>query len=315
VLQARPHFTENCTKWVGAVTNEFGQAVPDRCQLQALSHWETMRLINDSVIMFIGDSTARRAALQLRTMLANTTFSDVMKEDGSYHSTVLGEVSDSSVGFSAMVMSLWYPHIADLADDLNNGSFSHWPFLRALNATSHYSPLHKWRSKRKIIVMHYSSWDLRHGLRIRRWYEDLPAFFDRFVGNLTHTMALVKHQYGVHMSRDMMLLRLPIAHGCEFGKVNKLPFQFGCNRSKTRVDPVNDRISELAHRMQKAVADAHPDVGMIDVFSWTRSQFGAGRNVCTPSDNKGIHFSTDEARQAYVQQVLFGVKLYSTGFT
>jgi hypothetical protein len=319
LLQARPNFTENCASWEGVTVNDSGQVVPRACQLQAQSHWDTMKIINDSVVLFIGDSTARRAGLQLRSFLANTSFSDVMHDDDSYHNTVFSEVSDPSVGFSSMIASLWYPHIADLAGSLSNSSefqsrtysqlFSHWPF--AYTANRHDAALTKWRNKRKIIVLHYSSWDMRHGLRVRYWYEHMPEFFGRFVGNLTNTISLVKHQPGVHMKRDTVLLRLPIAHGCEFSKSNKLAFRFGCNRPKSPVDPVNDQILELSHRMMKSVAEVHPDVGMIDVFSWTKSKTGAGRAPCTPTDNKGVHFSTDQARLAYVQQVLFGAKMYS----
>ncbi len=69
---------------------------------------------------------------------------------------------------------------------------------------------------------------------------------------------------------------------------------------------------EFQYNLTKRVfLEEHPDVGLIDVWKWTKAFNGVGRVPCTAGDTTGTHFARDEARFAYIQQILFATKLLS----
>jgi hypothetical protein len=328
LLQALPVFEEHCETWAGAANDDHGRPVLNSCQLRPQSHWEAMTLLNNSVVLFIGDSTARRAGIQLGTFLTNTSFADVMKDGEAYHSTVARTIDDPVSGFTGSVMSMWFPHVKDLhkvLDSTNPETFD-WPPRYSMSAAAHAGmKKESWKSLRKMIVLHYSTWDVRHFMNAKR----ATAGFSEAIATLSDSISLLKQQPYIDTDRDIIMLRLPIAQGCEFevrkGLDNNLTVSgtqqkwhpstsgspFECDSDKNR-DPINELVKGFGSEMRKMMVANHPDVGLIDVFSWTKAADGVGRHKCAPTDGKGTHFGTDEARLAYVHQALFGAKLYST---
>jgi hypothetical protein len=271
-----------------------------------MNHWEIMNLLNGTTVLFIGDSTARRTGLQLRTFLSNTSFEDISQEQKSLLPSVFGEVSYQSVNLSTYVMSQWFPQMyelnASLAQDGNN-----WIQNRLKESRLR---LDRWFGRRKLIVFHYSAWDVRRCIQRQG---GMP-YFQEVIDQLSDAITAIQHQPDVDAARDTVLVRLPIAHGCGFVPKNLLGTRYECsNGTRPMADPVNAMIHDFSIAMHDHLVKTHPEVGLIDVFSWTKAPKQPGRDRCAPTDERGIHFTSDASRIAYMQQVLFGARLYRCG--
>lgn len=292
-------WTEDCASWAGkAVDNGATHSQAKDCSLSALTPQETMRLLNGTVTMFIGDSTARRAGLQLSAFLQNSTFQDL--DQSEYHSTVTRHIEspDGSLGF--MLSSQWMPHVANFVKSVME--YDGQPWRENLKAIS------EWSTARKVFVLQWSTWDLKGYLSRKFLFDDVP---ENWVSAVSDAIKLLKSLNGVDPARDTILFRLPIAEDCAFSLYQKSNSAMSCDGVQG-LDPVNERLLSVIAPLQSRVAGDHPDVGLIDTFSWTVAEHGGvGRHKCAPADEKGTHFSTVGARMAYIQQVLHGIKLFS----
>jgi hypothetical protein len=311
VIQATPNFTDDCTEWQGATFNVQNEPVPADCRLTGMTRQEAMLFLNDSIVVFIGDSTSRRANLQLTAFLQGSDFGDVSQEDSTYHSTIVSRIDDHELQSSTLVMSLWNPYVVDLVRAMDKQS-PDWPTARfdSLGIPITHS---EWYGKRKLVVLHYSSWDVKH---VMMKLDDDPETqahgYAEFVQNVTKVLTRLHTESDIEVGRDIVLFRLPIAQDCVFGTRHNMKEKFLCNYRRN-LDPANDVIKKVSSMLHNAIVETNPQVGLIDVFSWTKAVGEPSRHHCAPSDDKGTHFATDIARLAYVQQVLFGAKAYSCG--
>jgi hypothetical protein len=266
------------------------------CDLAPTSLPSIAVFLNNSAVFFIGDSTARRAAKQLRAIATETPFSD-----GKHYFRTSVQVTTTSTPSSFSLIMDWLPKITNLEMSL-------------LNQTSEYyttdvftGNVSQWRDQRKLIVLQYSTWNLMTHFRDPDSSYTRGYYVSRFVSNVTRTLHLLKQAVGVDVDRDIILFRLPIAQGCAGRR------RVHCNET-TGEDAVNDYVGYTAVKLRAAIAASHPDVGLIDCFTWTRAPIGAvGRHPCAQADEKGTHFGTDDARAAYVYQVLHAARLFSCG--
>ncbi len=74
-------------------------------------------------------------------------------------------------------------------------------------------------------------------------------------------------------------------------------------------DTVNAMLADFQGELVSILGDGHPDVGLLDLLSWTWASDHFGRDVCTPADMGGTHFGADPPRLAFVQQVLYAAHL------
>jgi hypothetical protein len=293
-LESYPVFTEDCSEWEGrrvthARTRDFSAL---RCDLKVMSHAHIARLLNNSAVFFVGDSTSRRAARQLEATMLNSKFND-----GKARETRAALVRTAHAEF--LLVNHWLPKVDYLERSL----------LGASDATTvphvFTGPDGTWHDHRKLIVLHYSTWNLL-GV-FSEPYSDFSRqqAVPTFVTNVSRTLARVKVAEGVNPHRDVVVFRLPIAQGCS-GE-HRSP----CNETSGE-DAVNDVVAYTKDLMVSQLSTDHPDVALVDCFSWTRAPQGqVGRHKCAVADAKGTHFGTDVARMAYVHQVLHAAELFS----
>lgn len=103
-------FNAECTAW-SPKHAEVHNGDLESCDLRAYSPQEAATILNGSVVMFIGDSTARRAALQLKAHLLGTHFEDVAVGPGKHEDMEMrlqlgGAVTD--------IATMWLPMLAHL---------------------------------------------------------------------------------------------------------------------------------------------------------------------------------------------------------
>lgn len=151
-----------------------------------------------------------------------------------------------------------------------------------------------------------------------------PPLISWLCGNVSHAISLLKGHPAFDTRRDVILVRLPIGQGCH-GTTSSNWCQkpqgngFTVEKALTSKhpwfhmqDPVNSIANVTHHEMAARLRVDHPDVGLIDTFSWTFDG-NIGRHRCAPTDTKGTHFSTEFSRMAYVYQVLHGARLLGCG--
>jgi hypothetical protein len=293
-LESYPVFSDDCSSWKGRHVDVSPQ-LPS-CDLAPASLPAIATFLNNSAVFFMGDSTSRRAARQLRAILTESAFSD-----SKQHVRTSGHILTKSPPSNCSIIIDWLPKITNLEMSL-------------LNQTSEYyttdvltGNVSQWRDLRKLIVLHYSTWNLMTHFRDPDSSYTRGYYVSRFVSNITRTLTLLKQADGYDPNRDIILFRLPIAQGCAGRR------RVHCNET-TGDDAVNDYVAYTSLKLRAAITAAHPDVGLIDCFTWTRAPIGAvGRHKCALADEKGTHFGTDDARAAYVYQVLHAAKLFSCG--
>ena len=76
------------------------------CCMQELTPPQALHLLNGTHVVFVGDSTARRASRQLRCFLDGSRFVDT-----SDHRTSHGYVEDRSRGVAVNITSYWVPDL------------------------------------------------------------------------------------------------------------------------------------------------------------------------------------------------------------
>lgn len=267
---------------------------PFQCCVTPLSRMESLRLLNGSWVQFFGDSTARRAARQLTAFLSGSDFSDE-----AYHFSHTQAVTSFRSNIS--VTSHWFPLVNDLILELETGT--RWP-------THPVTSPHL--TSRTVNILAYSTHDLRgmwsvigaeHADAILHSEDSLNAIARR----IADAVSLFKQHPDLDLVNDILLLRLPIAQGCE---PTKSEYTNWCWPA-ARLDPVNLSVEKLHHRLLDAMHKEHPEVGLLDLLSWTWAPDKYDRAKCTPADDGGTHFATDTARMAYVQQVLHAIQLLS----
>ena len=124
---------------------------------------------------------------------------------------------------------------------------------------------------------------------------------------VAETITLFKRLREIKLGRDILLLRLPISHGCKRSKESVSPWA-QCDFT-LQSDGENSVIAHADRLLRKVMREQHPDVGLIDAFTWTVAPNGVGRHSCVPSDHISAHLGSSVARMAALQQVLHGVRL------
>lgn len=251
-------------------------------------------LLDDALVVFVGDSTARRACKQLMHFLKGDKFRDYPE-----HNTVSFAVTRKHTSMEVGVMSHWLPRAQQLTNVLEGaGTAGLYP--------SELFPLQHLHS-RKVFVLHYSTHDFvglwgaaTNGARLEHGFDSALQTVATAVSN---NVGLLKRAVGVDVARDIILVRGPLAEAC----VSKEYLNF-CN---TTHDPVNRQLMRFHAMLVTEVGRAHPDVPVLDLLSWTWAPNKVDRAPCATADDGGTHFSTDAARSAYVQQVLYAVRLLS----
>lgn len=219
--------------------------------------------------------------------------------DHKRHGAILNAVSNNRTHFRTHVYSYWFPLVDQLQEAMRRPN-STWA-RGAVNS--------ELASARKIIVLHYSTWDL-----LTYWsHPDRPDYLreriPRWVRGLKESVQMLLQSPGVRPERDVVLLRLPIAQAC--ASESHIP-QEPCDAANS-IDPVNTQLGAVIGLLHAAFDDM-PGVALIDAFSWTvAAPPGVGRHVCAPADEGGTHFGTDRAREAYIHQVMHAARIVACG--
>lgn len=292
VAATHPVFDDrDCSKWTcdaGAVATS---AVP--CCVRPYSRDEMYRLLKGAVLVFVGDSTSRRTNYQLQAFLKGKPFTDPV-----YHHILRETLSQGDASF--ITITHWMPHPENLTEVA--GKAVHGLFQQDDTP------------RRKVFIVTYSTHEY-----VRLWKNTGPEVVEALLHGLTGEMEayvarvsaavqLLKSSSGVNLARDIVLFRLPIAEACDGGKY----YSNHCNAT-AGLDPINTQMHRLQEVMKAVFARDHPDVGLLELMSWTWAASGVGRTVCTPSDDGGTHFGTDIPRLAYVNQIVHAVAMLSQG--
>lgn len=289
-------FGDDCISWQGeAVDND---DVPASCQLMPTDRAAAQRLLNNTAIIFIGDSTGRKAALQLIADLEGKRFVDAVNEVGAalHDSTnIIQPVSDESNGFNGYIASYWFPRVVELKDALASPDWSNEHLARP-----------EWNNGvRKVVIVHYSAWDLH-----KYWKDVQQKNIPAWMGDLTDVFASIKEQNGIDSFRDVLLYRLPVP----IVQPKLIASMLRSAQAPLNPESVAGAVQLAADMLVDLMSIDHPDVGLIDAFSWTTADAdGDNAHKCSPVDARGTYFGTDVARTVYLQQVLHGIKVYGCG--
>jgi hypothetical protein len=196
-------------------------------------------------------------------------------------------------GFSLKWTQYWVATAEELLNDINHktpncGWSNNCEWFDASNAT-------------KLIVIALSTWDMWPWFSTPDDPVHMSANIPSLVTQLSDAVHGIKQRPGYDPERDVLLFRLPISQGC-----NTAASTGKCNATSGE-DPVNKLVEFEYHLMKRVFLEQHPDVGLLDVWSWTKDV--VGRTPCAVADHTGTHFGKDEARFAYVQQILHATKL------
>ena len=288
---------DNCKEWDCDPLLDPGFPFP--CCVQPLTTSQIFRLLNGSQVYFIGDSTARRAGYQLTSMLRRQAFADKPA-----HNSVYSDVIDPVTRATVSVVSHWLPFIGYLKSELQAAVAAGTAPSRLFDEVD--------MDRRKVIVLHYSTHDMLFGCWVKRSMGGDPAAFisicdtemDSVASLISRSVGMFKQVRGFDPARDVLLVRLPIAEACRRQGGMDL-----CANFTSGYDGLNAHLARLHDKIAAALQASHPDVPCLDLMSWTRAAKGVGRAICAPADDVGVHFSSDTARGAYVQQVLHAVAL------
>lgn len=299
ITDSVPQWTADCSSWTGThVQNSVPEPAKQQCQLKAVDRATMIATLSNTIVIFFGDSTARRAARQLHAFLAGTQFADSKSPGTTVYRLSVAEARNITI------ISHWLPQIRAMQAALTGGDPEVWPELNDV-ARDLFGGALPWQ--RKLIVLQYSTWDLMGMWRnpTRLGAAAVRAITPQFIAAAVKTVSALLSNPAVDSCRDAVLFRLPIAQDCNVTRVPAL----ACDPAHGGF-PVNDFVAAAGEQLRAALASAFPtQLGLIDVFSWTAGPRGVGRHACAPADRQGTHFATEGARMAYIQQLVHAATL------
>lgn len=254
---------------------------------------QAQALLNHTDIFFVGDSTVRRSGEHLFQWLTGSAFKDI-----GGHGFFKLNLKDANTNFAAHWTFYWVPTYDEFLSNLNGDK----PGCSANNCEFFPEP---GRHATKLIVLALSIWDMTAWLQSPtqpgHYLNDVPAM----VQKMSDALTLFKNASFYDPQRDVLLFRLPLAEDCNFNTNSGTRPSF-CN-STSGADPVNDLVKFAIDSMLSKLQAEHADVPLLDVWSWTKGAIG--RAPCTEADHTGVHFAFDNARLAFVQQILNAAQL------
>jgi hypothetical protein len=293
IQETYPQFGE----WTGSLSGCFdwtckaSSAAGIPCCMGRMSREEVTSMLNGSHLFFVGDSTSRRAALQLRAFLHNVYFTDAKT-----HGRQNFHYSNAEDNVLVNVTSMWAPNVADLAAVLPtmfNGVKS---------------------STRKVIIFALSTHDFvsmwkepADSFRRQKWFLNSEATLNSWVQRLTALIGAAASMVKP-TKQDMVIVRLPISQGCVGAWTNLCTRVNASEPDSVNYDPRNDFVDRASAIMSAVLREKHGDAfAQLPLNIWTRSDTGVSRQPCTAADYGGTHFRDDFSRMAYVHQVMHAV--------
>lgn len=220
------------------------------CCMQELTPPQALHLLNGTHVVFVGDSTARRASRQLRCFLDGSRFVDT-----SDHRTSHGYVEDRSRGVAVNITSYWVPSVSHLLDAI------------ALHGGEAFFQEVRPGTPRVLVlaigthdyILHWAAWkaarDAGQPLKIPlRYLKHLASHMGNAVDAILNAS---------DPTRDMVMLRLPLAQACNGGTKypNLCAAQGPAQANGVSVDAHDHDYAHLVSEQRRGDLTAREDMG------------------------------------------------------